>query len=156
MAVSDYMKNYVTTLEKLKNWLKNGEKDEKMAQNLEIIEDNKISSYEKDLVIVLKPTPKIISMIKTLSPSTFLVGFKLLDDVTDEKLLAAASDLRDKNDCDLVVANDLAKIKKGNHWAFILDKNDNMIDCQGKEDIAQKLVKTIEEKLGEENYGKNK
>ena len=149
MAVSDYMKNYVTTLEKLKNWLKNGEKGEKMAQNLEIIEDNKISSYEKDLVIVLKPTPKIISMIKTLSPSTFLVGFKLLDDVTDEKLLAAASDLRDKNDCDLVVANDLAKIKKGNHSAFIIDKNDNVEKCQGKNEIAKNLVNEIFAKLEE-------
>ena len=149
MAVSDYMKNYVTTLEKLKNYLKIDEKTGKIAQKLEIIEDNKISSYEKDLVIVLKPTPKIISMIKTLSPATFLVGFKLLDDVTDEKLLDAAKALRDKNGCDLVVANDLKKIKSGNHSAFIIDKNDNVKKCQGKDDIAKNLVKEITDKMEE-------
>ena len=46
------------------------------------INDSKISSYEDNLVIILKRTPKIISMIKEISPSTHLIGFKLLDSVS--------------------------------------------------------------------------
>ena len=80
-------------------------------KNIEVIGGNKISSYEDNLVIVLKPTPKIISIIKNLSPSTYLVGFKLLDGVSKEELIEVAKRLQNKNNCDLVVANDLSNIR---------------------------------------------
>ena len=51
MAVSDYMVDYVTNLESIK------------SNNIKVINDIKISSNEENLVIVLKPTPKIISII---------------------------------------------------------------------------------------------
>ena len=82
MAVSDYMTNYVTTIERVKESIKNTNNIDNAFSNIEIINGNKISSHEDNLVIVLKPTPKIISLIKDLSPSTYLVGFKLLDGVS--------------------------------------------------------------------------
>ena len=99
------------------------------------------------LVIVLKPTPKIISIINNLSPSTYLVGFKLLDGVSKEKLIEVAKRLRNKNNCDLVVANDLATIRNGEHIGYIIDKNNEVEEAHGKDDIAKKLVRRI-------NYGK--
>ena len=143
MAVSDYMKDYVTTIDRIKYSIKNNNDIDEAFNNVETIEGNKISSYENNLVIVLKPTPKIISLIKKLSPNTFLVGFKLLDGVSKEKLIEVAQKLRDKNDCDLVVANDLSSIRKGNHTAYIIDKKDNIIEAIGKEDIAQKIVRRV-------------
>ena len=128
MAVSDYMTDYVTTIERIKASIKNG---------------NKISSYEDNLVIVLKQTTKIISIIKDLSPQTYLVGFKLLDGVSKEELISVAKKLRDKNKCDLVVANDLVTIRNGEHIAYIIDKNNEIEESHGKDDIAKKLVRRM-------------
>ena len=132
MAVSDYKVDYVSTLEKLKN-------NEEFTMT-----DNKISSSLSDLVIVLKPTKKIISIIKDISPNTYLVGFKLLDNVTKDKLIEVATNLMIKNKCNLVVANDLENIRNGRHIGYIIDEENNVIVAEGKDDIAKKLVRRIE------------
>lgn len=143
MAVSDYTTDYVTTIDRIKKSIKEQGSLDEAFKNIETIVGNKISSSENNLVIVLKPTPKIISLIKNLSPSTYLVGFKLLDGVTYEELINVAKKLRDKNNCDLVVANDLENIRNGMHKAYIIDKEDKIEEAQGKEDIAKKLVRRI-------------
>lgn len=143
MAVSDYTTDYVTTIERIKASIKNTSNLEEAFSNIEIINGNKISSYEDNLVIVLKQTPKIISIIKDLSPQTYLVGFKLLDGVSKEELISVAKKLRDKNKCDLVVANDLATIRNGEHIAYIIDKNNEIEESHGKDDIAKKLVRRM-------------
>ena len=143
MAVSDYMVDYVTNtsyIEKSINEKNNIIEGIKSAQKYD---DSKISSYEDDLVIVLKKTPKIISIIKNICPDTYLVGFKLLDNVKKEKLIEVAKKLRDKNNCDLVVANDLKDINKDMHKAYIIDKKNNEILCNTKEEIAKNLVKKL-------------
>lgn len=143
MAVSDYMTDYVTTIERMKESIKEHDDIDEAFKNIEVISGSKISSYENNLVIVLKPTPKIISIIKNLSPSTYLVGFKLLDGVSKEELIEVAKRLRDKNKCDLVVANDLATIRNGNHIGYIIDKNNEIEEATGKEEIASKLVRRL-------------
>ena len=80
MAVSDYTTDYVTTIERIKESVNEHDDIDEAFKNIEVIGGSKISSYEDNLVIVLKPTPKIISIIKTLSPSTYLVGFKFKGD----------------------------------------------------------------------------
>lgn len=146
MAVSDYTVDYVTTAERLaKNIEMASNKSivDLICNNQDIINENKISSNEDNLIIKLKKTPKIISIIKEISPETFLVGFKLLDGVTENKLLDVAMKLRDKNKCNLVVANDLSNIKNGRHKAFIIRKDNSYIEAENKEDIAIKLVEEI-------------
>ena len=147
MAVSDYITDYVTTIERIKESVKKHDDIDEAFKNIEVIGGSKISSYEDNLVIVLKPTPKIISIIKNLSPSTYLVGFKLLDGVSKEELIEVAKRLRNKNNCDLVVANDLATIRNGEHIGYIIDKNNKVEEAHGKDDIAKKIVRRI-------NYGK--
>ena len=145
MAVSDYMVDYVTTASLLAQSIReNSDKDlvKAIKENQNIIQETKISSHEDNLMIMLKPTPKIISLIKTISPSTYLVGFKLLDHVSEEELLEVATNLKNKNQCNLVVANDLHNIRMGNHKAFIIGNRDTLVAI-GKEDIAKKLVKRI-------------
>lgn len=147
MAVSDYMTDYVTTTEMIKKSIKENDNLDEAFKNIDVISGSKISSYESDLVVVLKPTPKIISNIKKISPSTYLVGFKLLDGVSKEELIEVAKNLRDKNNCDLVVANDLKNIRNGNHIGYIIDKDNKIEEAYSKDDIAKKLVRRI-------NYGK--
>ena len=143
MAVSDYMTDYVTTIENIKESIKNSNNLDEAFSNIEVISGNKISSYKNDLVIVLKPTLKIISIIKNISPSTYLVGFKLLDGVSKEELIDTARKLKVKNKCDLVVANDLEKIRNGEHIGYIIDRNNEIEEAHGKDDIAKKLVRRI-------------
>lgn len=142
MAVSDYTVDFVTTADRIVKTIENNKEislyDNIVDKNNAIIA-RKISSYEDDLMIKLKRTPKIISLIKDMSPETFLVGFKLLDGVSKEELLDVATKLKEKNRCDLVVANDLSKIRSGNHQAYILG-DDGYIEASGKEDIAEKLI----------------
>lgn len=143
MAVSDYKVSYVTTAKLLKDEIINNEgKDIEniIKNNTNVLSGSKLSSYEDNLIITLKPTPKVISKIKEISPDTFLVGFKLLDGVSKEELIKVAKGIRDKNKCDLVVANDLKNIKEGSHEAYIIDKDDNEIQVIGKQNIAQKLT----------------
>lgn len=146
MAVSDYTVDFVTTATKISENIKNhpnGDTYDLICHNQDNIRTNKISSYEDDLIIKLKRTPKIISIIKKLSPNTHLIGFKLLDGVSKEELIQVATNLCNKNNCDLVVANDLSNIRNGNHLAFIINKNNEYITASGKEDIALKLIKEM-------------
>lgn len=92
---------------------------------------------------MLKQTPKIIRLIKEKSPSTKLIGFKLLEDVSKNYLIDIAKKLRDKNKCDYVIANDLKDIKNGNHKAFLLDINDNITEINSKDKIAKKVKEII-------------
>ena len=143
MAVSDYMTDYVTTIDRIKKSILKHDDIDEAFKNIEIIGGSKISSYEDNLVIVLKPTPKIISIIKNLSPSTYLVGFKLLDGVSKEELIEVAKRLRNKNNCDLVVANDLSNIRNGDHIGYIIDKTNEIEEAHGKDDIAKKLIRKM-------------
>lgn len=146
MAVSDYTVDYVTTAEKLALEIENNQGIDvvDLIQNYKDgINDAKISSYEENLIIKMKRTSKIISIIKDLSPSTCLVGFKLLDSVSEERLLEVAINLKDKNKCDFVVANDLSHIRNGKHEAFIIKKDNSFIKASGKEDITIKLLKEM-------------
>ncbi len=143
MAVSDYTVDFVTTARRISDRINtNNDKDtyELICSDEGSIKDTKISSYEDDLIIKLKRTPKIISLIKDLSPNTYLVGFKLLDGVTKDELIDVATKLRNKNKCDLVVANDLCNIRNGHHIAYILRKANTYVEASDKEDIAIKLV----------------
>ena len=137
MAVSDYTVDYVTNLNELKNSIINYNN----LENIKKYSDSKISSTENYLVIVLKKTPKIISIIKNISPNTHLIGFKLLDSVSEEKLIMVAKNLKEKNKCDLVVANDLSNIKNNIHKAYLI--GDNIERANSKEEIAKKLVRRI-------------
>ena len=143
MAVSDYTVDYVTTAEKLALNIesnKNSNVTQIISNYKDGITDSKISSYEENLIIKLKKTPKIISMIKDISPKTFLVGFKLLDKVSENELLDVAIKLKDKNKCNIVIANDLENIRNSSHKAFIIKENNNYISASDKEDISVKLI----------------
>jgi hypothetical protein len=84
--------------------------------------EGKIRS-DKDMTIELEPLKKVISEIRTSSPKSVLVGFKLLVGSTKTKLIEAAKESIEKNGCDLVVANDWRDIKVGNHKILIVGKN---------------------------------
>lgn len=145
MAVSDYYVDYVSTTNLLTQEIKNNFDIENAIKNPVNKLDNskKISSNEDNLIVVLKQTPKIINLIKQISPNTHLIGFKLLDNVSEEYLIEIAKKLRDKNNCDYVIANDLQNIRNGNHKALLIDKLNNIKELNGKENIAKEISSIV-------------
>ncbi|MGI5935682.1 MAG: phosphopantothenoylcysteine decarboxylase [Oscillospiraceae bacterium] len=152
MAVSDYTVDYVSSVsllsleisEKLKERGQAGDTraliEETIRNNGAVLTGNKISSDEKNLIIKLKPTPKVISAIKPLSPGTFLVGFKLLSGVPEEELRRVGMNLLQKNRCDLVVANDLANISGERHKALLLRPDGSFLRAETKAEIANLII----------------
>ncbi len=163
MAVSDYRVRGVTTAdfvaeriaEKFIHSQIKPTRDEWRNIILEAIEGEptelkrKISSGLEHPILLLEKTPKIISMIKKISPQTTLVGFKLLSGVSEEMLIQTAYRLLQKNKCDFVFANDTNSMKDGNHDGCLIDSNKNMIRYSGKEQIAKGIVDCVLKKLSE-------
>ena len=105
----------------------------------------KISSQDDYQVLFLKQTPKIISQVKKWNPNIRLIGFKLLVDVSKEKLLAVARASLVKNQAEIIVANDLDHISNHQHHAYLV-KQDSVIEAITKEEIAQLLLTHIHAK----------
>ena len=140
MAVSDYMVNRVTTLEGIRN-IEGSEDNE--------ISGNKISSDIDDLVIHMKRSPKVINIIKKLSPGTALIGFKLLSGVPHDELIDVGYRLLEKNSCDFVLANDLREIGPDFHRGYLIHRDKTYDIMETNEEIAQMIVKRTMETLKE-------
>lgn len=135
MAVSDYIVNEVTTLDKIR-----GTED---PDNKADLSGNKISSDIDDLVIHMKKSPKVIGYIKKWAPDTKLVGFKLLSSVPHEELIDVGYHLLEKNDCDFVMANDLSEIGKDYHRGYLIHKDKTYDTMETNEEIADMIARRI-------------
>ena len=82
--------------------------------NCKVNDDTKISSVEPNLTVKLGLTPKIIASLRGMFPDAYICGFKLLEGVTEEELVDAAMKQIKKCNTNLVFANDLAELRKGN------------------------------------------
>lgn len=146
MAVADYTTESVIDFDKFSEIIANGCTNINEAIEKSIIDTSSKMSSSLNMMIKMKQTPKIIHLIKNLSPKTFLVGFKLLDNVTEDNLFNIGFDLLRKNKCNLVVANDIANIRQGNHEALIIYPEKSYDKVNGKDNIAERLVELIDKR----------
>ncbi|MFW9915029.1 MAG: phosphopantothenoylcysteine decarboxylase [Candidatus Thorarchaeota archaeon] len=102
---------------------------------------SKTPSGLAEWTIELQPTPKIINLVKQLNPSCILVAFKLLVDVSEKALLAEAKNR--VKEADILVANDLRKVREDAHEAFVITKN-SIHKGQSKNAIAQLVIAELE------------
>jgi phosphopantothenate-cysteine ligase len=126
-AVSDFCVDYVTNA------------------NGEILKDSKISSKHDKLIVHLKRAPKILPMFKKMSPSSLVVGFKLLSGGSNEELVSAAQELLKESNCEFVVANCLDNINGDNHAACLVNKAGVVAKYSTKQEIAKGVYKNVEE-----------
>ena len=110
MAVADYTTSYVIDFGRLCELVQNVEIKnlDNYIEECRLLSNSKISSDIEEPAVILRKTPKIIEQVKKLSPYTFLVGFKLLDKVSEEELFDVGFNLLRKNRCNLVLANDIS------------------------------------------------
>jgi len=110
--------------------------------------EKKIKSGKQKLVIRLRPTIKIVDLVKKLDPSIFLVKFKLEVDVSEKKLIDVSYKSMLKSRADLMVANNMETVEKyKGHEALIIDPEKNIKKVIGKVKVAVSLLKLILSKL---------
>ena len=105
----------------------------------------KIPSGAEELTLKLRRAPKIVDRIKSWNPDVFLVKFKLEANCTREALIEAGEAAGRKSGADLVVANDVTRIKDGEHPAFIIRPGLRPKEAGTKAQIARLLVAEVEE-----------
>lgn len=89
----------------------------------------KIPSGRRPLQLRLKPTPKIIGLVKRLRSQAFLIGFKAEHNVPMKTLLARGRSLMREARADVVVVNDVGKVGVG----FEAEENEvYVLDAQGR------------------------
>lgn len=105
----------------------------------------KIKSNLRSLDIHCRPTPKVIRSVRDWSPNVYLVGFKLLSNVPDFDLIAAAREACRNNRADLTIANDLTTLRQGRHVVHLVepaprDDSDRRVETLGPDERLADLV----------------
>ena len=136
MAVSDYTPVYMTGFDEVQASQDLTEFLDKKNQQ------TKISSKEDVQVLFLKKNPKIISLVKEWNSKIHLIGFKLLVDVSQDHLIQIARESLEKNQADLIVANDLTQISSDQHKAYLVEKH-SFQTTMSKHEIADLLLEKI-------------
>ena len=137
MAVSDYTPVYMTSIDEVQA---SPDLSEFLTKHNT---ETKISSKEEAQILFLKKNPKIISLVKEWNPKIHLIGFKLLVNVSQEHLIQIARESLEKNQADLIVANDLIQIHADQHIAHLVEK-DSFKTATSKQEIANLLLEKIQ------------
>lgn len=160
MAVSDYKTKSVLNIEETFSNLSKELSNKKLSEEevfyilkrnllsnpIGLDVSNKLSSNQDNMLLLLNKNPKIINLIKQISPETKLIGFKLLNNASYEELEKAAYKLMDNSNADYVIANDLSKINvdKDRHEAFVFSQfNDEVEQLHSKYEIAKFIYNII-------------
>lgn len=112
--------------------------------------DKKIES-NKELIIRLTTTEKIVDKVKDINDKVFLVAFKALYNVSDDILIEEGKKKKDKCKADIIFVNDLAR--KGNNMGsdyiegFIISDEVTRIEPMHKSKAAKILLQHIESKI---------
>lgn len=116
--------------------------------------DYKVPTREASrLNLKLEPTPKIIDIVKRISPKVFLVPFKAEYNVSDEELIENAFERLREARADLIVANDVARKGVGfrveTNEIFIVDRKRKVVHVPltTKREVAKRLFDVIAQRL---------
>jgi phosphopantothenoylcysteine decarboxylase/phosphopantothenate--cysteine ligase len=102
----------------------------------------KLSSDFETLNIALKRNPKIVNEMKTWSPASRLVSFKLTNEATPEEIQTAVAKLLEGSRSDLVIQNDLSEMQGEDRRRFRLFKSpvEPALEAQGLPKLAQSIL----------------
>jgi phosphopantothenoylcysteine decarboxylase/phosphopantothenate--cysteine ligase len=116
--------------------------------------DYKVPTRETPaLNVELEPTPKVIDVVKKISPEVFLVPFKAEYNVSDKELVKNAFRRLKEAKADLIVANDVARKDVGfeveTNEIFIVDKTRKVVHVPltTKREAAKNLLDVIAERI---------
>lgn len=114
----------------------------------------KVSTHTTgELVLKLKPTPKIIDSIREKYPDLFIVAFRALHGMDEAELLDNAEKRMKKAGADMIAVNDVsvegAGFETDTNEMFIItsDGESEKIPMAAKGEVAQKIIKKIAAEL---------
>jgi phosphopantothenoylcysteine synthetase/decarboxylase len=108
----------------------------------------KTPSGREEWVVRLIQTPKVIRRVRQWAPDALLVEFKLEVGLPEEELRQAALASLLANEADLVVANDMERIRDEVHPALIIAPNGEVLARPStKSEIARALCELLAERL---------
>lgn len=113
--------------------------------------DTKISS-DKELILRLKPTRKLIKDVKETFPDLVVVGFKAETNLERKELINRALAKKDEINMELIVANDIGcgGIGTPDNEVYIIRSRENIEHIKGpKKMIAEKIVSKLSKILKE-------
>lgn len=115
---------------------------------------HKVSTHDVGFIeLKLKPTPKIVDVVKKLSPETFLIAFRAEYNLPEKQLIESAFERLGKADADMIVVNDVGKEGAGfgtdTNEVFIVDKNKMAIHVplSPKREVAKKILDAAIKKM---------
>jgi phosphopantothenate-cysteine ligase len=147
MAVSDYKVRAVTTVEMIARSVASSGRAHSadsathaihMADRLD--NTSKLTSEQHDLVLMLEPTTKVISLFGKYAPTALLVGFKLLDGVSHQALIDTGYTLMARYGATWVLANDTREIGADYHVGYLIGRDNSETRFGTKEEIAQGIA----------------
>ncbi|TLZ44544.1 MAG: bifunctional phosphopantothenoylcysteine decarboxylase/phosphopantothenate--cysteine ligase CoaBC [Methanobacteriota archaeon] len=99
----------------------------------------KIPTRDGGLTLELQPTPKVLKLFRKGARKA-LIGFKAEAGVSEAELKARAMSLLKEADLDLVVANDVSKVKGGTTAITIFDQKGRAEAFEGSKALAAERV----------------
>ena len=105
----------------------------------------KLSSSAGELVVTMKPVPKVLDRMRELAPDAMLVAFKLESGLAEDELFARARRTMARSGANLVVANDAAGMGSSGHSAWILGPRQEVEPVASRDLLARRLLDLIEE-----------
>jgi len=108
----------------------------------------KTSSAPERITITLIKTPKIIDKLRErYGKETFIVGFKLLTDVSRQELIDAAKKQNQRAHLNLTIANDLTKIHNNLHPVILVTPEGGSIDIFGtRQEVAKNIIEFVKKR----------
>ena len=103
-------------------------------------------SSESDLLLRLKPNPKLLDRIRSWSknPDVRVIGFKLTDTEDLQQRYAAVKKQFDDSDVDVVVHNDLTDISDAVHPFCLHTPTQAPVPCKDAEALAKTINDLME------------
>ena len=102
----------------------------------------KISSGKTKLTIEMKPTKKVISLLRKNAPKSKIVGFKVEEN--KKMLKERAFDLLKRNNLDFVVGNTISGFGSKTNEIWIVDKKGKTLHKKGdKEELADSILEIV-------------
>lgn len=108
----------------------------------------KINSNVEEITLKLKKNKKLINLIKEISPTSQLIGFKLTSHANETLITEKVSALFTKAHCDLVVHNDWQNISQGHRQFRLYENNLKFINLDSVEALTFQLFQYIIQKQG--------
>lgn len=107
------------------------------------IDSTSLTNSSGEILLRLRRTPKVIRSVRDWSPTSYLVGFKLLSGASEQQLIEAATRATTENRVDLTVANDYHTVLAGRHEMHLVRSGVDPERLAPGADLLSRLVDRV-------------